>query len=555
MHWFDAWSSMRLALVAMLMLVAPFGPGCSFDEGEPASAGADPDGCVDDDDCPGGRCQFGICAFDTTETLDLAMLIEPPAYRTELVALHVPQIALNLGRAVDDVVLASPTRVRGGVVFNSIGVDPGEPVSAELRFLRVDGVPGYAQEETTRSAAATGEYAIDLAAGTYDVSIVPDRPEVSRSTSPDVVIGEGVQVKLFPVPAPGEYRVVEGHLTRGALDEPVAAAKVFARSTSGRLESTVAVTDADGKFVVLVPPGDEPFEFHVRPTEGSRWVPYAVYEPVSLDPDARVEIRNLTLGPIGEPVSFTVRAHTPDGTPVEDVTIAVRSVLEPGSNPGGPALVSGRYVTTVGYDGLESGLAPVSTPSGRVEIHAASTNPSLGLGVPVVLEADATMDGAEVSVEIERRHRVSGRVVTPDGLVGVADVEIVASLLPSDVLPLGSYPVPSSAFSARVETTEDGAFSFAGQPGRWEIALTPPTESGFARAVHVLELGRGPVEGAELELADAGVVLGRVLDPDRAPVAGATVQVFEVVDGAAEPVGDAVTDSDGVYRLVLPVPD
>lgn len=510
--------------------------------------------CASDDECEVGTCQFGICAAEPPAELEIALLLEPPAFRSDLNALHVTSLPVTLGSSLPDYALRPPIPVRGVVLFNAVGEDVGSPVEAELRFSSNRGIPGFEFEATTRSSGATGEYEIELPPGSYDVSIEPDRADVSQTTAFDVDIRMESEFKPFSIPAPGQYVIVSGRLereTNAAI--PVAAAKVFARTVDGRHETTVDITDEDGRFVILAPPSESQFILHVRPTDESTWVPSATFEPIAFDDDVLGTDLRLSLGPWTEPVPVRMQIETPDGRPVSDAVLDLRSELEPtATRADGPGLTAGTYRLDIPAERVDDdGVAAVLLPPGRAEIYAAPLDPTLGIGVPVVIDVGDEADPSYVRVVIEERHAVSGRVVSPDG-EGVAEVVIDASLRSSDLLPLNRYGVPSSAFGASTTSDYDGDFALRAQPGEWDIDVFPPQGSGLARMRTSMTMARGPVDDLVITLPEAGVVQGRLLDDENEPLAGASVQAFILGDGEAVPLGEGTTDVDGVYRLVLP---
>ena len=196
------------------------------------------------------------------------------------------------------------------------------------------------------------------------------------------------------------------------------------------------------------------------------------------------------------------------------------------------------------------GRVTVQLPPGRATVYPASLDAALGMGVPVLLDVDEDAESAAFDVVVEQRHRAQGTVTAGGRPVSGATVD--ARLIATDTLPLDLYPLPSTVFGATTTSGLDGAFGVSLQPGVWEVEAIPEAGEGYARTSVRLEMGRGADEPFELVLAEAGVVRGRLLDDLNLPLAGATVRAFEIEDGVATPLGESVTDVDGVYRLVLP---
>jgi protocatechuate 3,4-dioxygenase beta subunit len=132
----------------------------------------------------------------------------------------------------------------------------------------------------------------------------------------------------------------------------------------------------------------------------------------------------------------------------------------------------------------------------------------------------------------------------------------------------GGGPVPGSELTfsragaaASVRAGPDGGFAFQPpEPGRWLLqAVTAPGYLPFAP-----EWGHSPVEldarpglhvrGLEIHLAPAVELLGRVVDDDGAPVAGAAVRILGAVSEAAlVTIADRfVSDARGEFRFSAP---
>ncbi len=549
------------AVAVVLWLFA----ACTAEFGIEADAAA-PD-CEVDGDCPDGfTCQFGICAEEQAKQLTIGLLIQPPAFRSNLSALHVTEMAVTLGEPLPDYALRPPVSVNGFVLFSAVAPAIGEPVSAELRFVNTQGIPGDEFEASVRTDPTTGGYAIELPPGVYTASVRPDREDVSRTNVFGIEIRRPVtndeehsEFRPFNLPAPEQYVRVAGRVERDALPvEGVAEARVFALTTDGRFETTVDVTGDDGYFIVFAPPSDTEYVFHVRPDGDDGDVPTAVYEPVSIPPDALSFDLSLRTGTWAEPVSVPFRVESSDGDPIPDAVVIARTALEPSTGvvDGEPGIVDGHYEVRVDSAAIaEDGTFELAVAPGRSTVYAASLDAEHGLAAPVLLAVDTTLEPVEpVRLVVEQRHPVSGSVVTSAG-TPVAEVDLALELVSTSTRPLDRYGVPSQLFGASGRTDEDGRFQVAAQPGQYRATAVPPEQLGHARTTVDLEVGRGMVEGFTVELPDAGVVSGRVLDDLNEPLAGATVQAFAVDGSSATLIGLSVADADGTYRVVLPAPD
>ncbi|MBI2899656.1 MAG: carboxypeptidase regulatory-like domain-containing protein [Planctomycetes bacterium] len=182
--------------------------------------------------------------------------------------------------------------------------------------------------------------------------------------------------------------------------------------------------------------------------------------------------------------------------------------------------------------------------SGTTEAGGGWVSPEVGAGEWEVgvrherymsaLEPAEVREGAEAAVTVELRAgaRAMGRVTDVRG-TPVADVE-VSVLHPEKMTPLG--------FDLRAKTEADGRYAIEGiplaavvlhfvskrhRPGRVDAA--------FSREGEVLE--------ADVRLADANVLGGRVTDESGMPIEKAVVQAYNDLGGVTE------TDADGRFLI------
>ena len=533
-----------IRLLLALSAVA-FVLGCSAGDATEASGASDL--CLYQDCDEGFTCQFGICVEDEVEAteLSIALLISPPSFREDLGELHVTDLPVTLGMPLPDYALQPPAAVEGVVLFNATESDVASPVEGEVRFRSVRGIPGFEFETSTRIDAG-GQYAIDVPRGLYDVSIVPSRTDLSRSTARGVSVSALSEFKPFNVIAPEQYTVIAGFVERGeGTLEPVAGARVFAISEDGEHETTVDVTGETGQFILFAPPAEQSYTFHVRPTDDSTWVPYATFEPVPLIAGEEIYLR---VGPFPDPVPVHVSARTTDGVPVLDVAVSIRSEIE--AVEGSPALLSAYYLTLVGIDQVDaSGELVVDLPPVMTEFYAAPLGPDLGPALPVRVSIDE--GGGDVALTLEQRHLIEGHVLGENSSSLVGQVSVHATWVGSDVTPLSRYPLPESLFEAATTSGDDGYFAFRVPPGEWRVEFAPPLDAGFGYARRALSVGRESVDAFEAVLPESGAVRGRLFDAYGEPLVGASVHAFSLEGGETLLVGEASTDASGAYRLVL----
>lgn len=530
------------------LLVALFGVAAILScSAQREDAGAGPEYCESVSCDDGFTCQFGICVEDEVQPteLSIALLIAPPSHREDLGELHVTELPVTLGRSLPDYGLQPPATVEGVVLFNTNGSDVATPVEGEVRFRSVRGIPGFEYEASTR-IGADGLYSILVPRGLYDVTVVPARTDLSQTTARGVAIADEVEFKPFNVLSPEQYTVVAGVVERGEGElEPVVGARVFAASPDGEAQTTVGITSETGQFIIFAPPTDDGYVFHVRPTDESSWVPHATFEPVEVGTGDELRLR---VGPFPDQVPVTLRARTTDGAPVSDVAVSIRSEVPFGDTV--PAPTSAYYLTRVAGDAFDDeGVAVVGLPPLMTDLYAAPLEGELGPGLPARVAIDE--DGGDITVTLEQRHLVEGVVAGENSGVAVADVGVTASWIGHESLDLARYPLPQSFFEASTTTSVDGRFSFRVPPGEWHVEFAPPLDAGFGYRRMPLEVGREAIVDFDVVLPESGAVRGSVLDAAGAPLVGASIRAFSLDGEESVLIGEASTDAEGAYRLVL----
>lgn len=529
-------------LIALASVAAILGCAGNLEDAAAGAELCDSVSCAD-----GFTCQFGICVEDEVQPteLSIALLIAPPSHRDDLGELHVTELPVTLGRSLPDYGLQPPATVEGVVLFNTTDSDVASPVEGEVRFRSVRGIPGFEFEASTR-IGADGLYSIRVPRGLYDVTIVPARTDLSQTTARGVAIADQVEFKPFNVLSPEQYTVVAGFVERGEGElDPVAGARVFATSVDGEQKTTVGITSETGQFIVFAPPSSSEYTFHVRPSDDSVWVPHATFEPIEVGTGDELRLR---VGAFPERVPVTLRARTTDSAPVSDVAVSVRSEVPLGDTV--PAATSAYYLTLVSGDDFgDDGLASIELPPMMTEVYAAPLDGELGPALPARVAIDE--DGGEITVTLEQRHLIEGVVEGENSGVPVESVGVTAAWVGHEALDLARYPLPQSFFEAATTTSADGRFSFRVPPGEWRVEFAPPLDAGFGYRRMSLEVARETVQGFDVALPESGAVRGSVFDAAGEPLVGASIRAFSLGDGEPALIGEASTDAEGAYRLVL----
>ena len=444
----------------------------------------------------------------------IARLFAPPgAY---LVAVRSAGFATARARALRtsaeratrvEIALAPPVSLAGRVA----GRD-GRPVAVRIAAVPEPGEAGDGptaappEERPVAAGDAQGRFEIPgLAPGLYGVTVeapgfapVQVRAFVPRADPLAVTLDRLAQIE-------GEARLPDGR--------PAAGATVLA---AGGQRGTAATSDADGRFAVALPAGT------YRLLAASRAGAGAVPGQISVAPGAIARDITLRLGP---PAGID-GSVSGDGRPLAGAEVAVlahETACEVARATAGP---DGRFSV--------DGLAP-----GPYDLEAKARGRSPARLAGVTLAAGGRFRAA---IALAGTGAVEGTVRSPAGqpLAGVR-VRVVSR---GDGL-AGAEPL-------EVRTDFEGRWRIEGlEAGRAElVAIQEGVATGTSRAV---EVRAGGVARADLALAEAGELSGRVTADGHRPPAGTAVIAVPMKAGlGGTPPARAAVDASGNYRLSLP---
>lgn len=424
----------------------------------------------------------------------------------------------SAGGAALEVALGPPGRL---AVIVRTGENPVP--GAELTITH--GIAGSLDERTHTTDAGGTVRVDDLPPGTYAiVARVPNGPTLRETV--DVVAGRSTDVDLA-LPA---TTILRG-LVRVGRDGPgVSGAEVRLVSQVGDVAEEIITTGStlyDGSFELAVPRGPVT---DVRVTAQG----YAVW-PTPRERGAILSrLRGLAKGP---PVQLDVRlapgrtlagrVTTAGAEPVAE--LALRAMNGDESLARAVTDADGRYA----FEHLQPR---------RYELHVESPGwfPARGQVMRVLVPETGTTSVTTLDIRAVRARTIQGIVSGPTAPhVPGARVWIVG----------GGQAVESARERGRVLET------FTDANGWWRIADIPPDRSVVVRAAldlleappFALHAAAEPPPVIALRLAGTGSIAGTVVDAsDRAPIAGATVQLVPVpYDGRT--VIRVETDAAGAY--------
>ncbi|MFA9427828.1 right-handed parallel beta-helix repeat-containing protein [Natronorubrum sp. A-ect3] len=447
-----------------------------------------------------------------------------------------------------------------GTISGVITAD-GEPVSGASVSVN-----GIADTETN----ADGEYAIDIAPGTYTVTITASDPALESETVTDVDVSAdsetSVSVELEPIP----LGTIEGTVTAVDGDEPVpdALVQVFGESWDS------VDTNEAGEYAVDVAPGTYSVSVSV---EGFGLEPTTVSDVEVVDGEtATVDV---ALEPVPEPTTITGTVTDGEGALIAGVPIQVIDV-ETGEVVGSPDRAMDDSVQVDGDDREPIELGPVTNEAGEYAIdvppgtYEVSVFAEEWIAAPVT-ETVAEGETATVDLEVEplpdpEDVELAVEIRTDESTVDVADGEeitvvaeiantgdvaaaqftalgvVEAGVLDGDELPtnvdtlydessllprvLGPGDTLSETFSFESDLAYDGAEAVV-------VSGVPNDSDAVAVGFDTVELsvtptddGEAPDPAAELDVRDANVEPTQ-LGTDEDATIEATVENVGEVEG------------------------
>jgi len=553
--------------------------GCSFDS---ATVATIDNSCAGNAGCAQGVCDGDICIDDSAASVELA--IEVLRGETEVQPITPASWAFaaepTSGQTNRDLLLPATRQIVGKVRWN------GSTVPATLRFVRRmdDAVAPLApipiEVDTFREPSAAdgsegNDFSTVLVAGeTYELVVMPSSDMVMvpaqepapaiRSLPPLYLvfpIAEGDPSEPFPIDISFPAGLAEDcTLTRDIgctfraeiysrddeeqIDLPEAGLQVRAidRQT-GRVVSSIAETDADGRFAIRV--GNDTPDYLIRISSSAGRAPFPA---VSVDPDLLF---------VDNPLDKII--FIPRLAPVQ-VSGSVRDKLGR-AVPGATV----RFLSTKIFGGVQLGLEGAFSGS-------ATTNEDGSFG------AELLTGFYSITVTPPEDIANNWGIHYADAAVGEEGAEIATLLVPSQINLSGTVSTfsnetapgvtvlararpaadPSSVHRSQEVVSDDrGDFAMSVDTGVYDVQVKLPAESGFAWLVEPdlqMSLDEGDLRRAyrlEPPVAIDGII--RNSDGETVPNALVRGYFFDQGSGGTRPlqVAEAVSGEDGSYRLLI----
>lgn len=443
--------------------------------------------------------------------------------------LHFTPPAGSVVAAADQQDLSVAASLSLGVVT----LHPGTLVSGTVRTPSLSPAPGvdlkFVNQATDRRVYltkdvtnASGQYAVRVTPGTYDIDFRPTLASGFGDTERlGLVVGASAISGLVNDLRSG-FAISGSVRDTNNLPQKNVDIDVFDECTGERVPTAHDNTDASGNYTVIVPAGTYTFNFDPPECLGVE----AARSPGQVVNGAR-NIGTEQLKP-AVPVSGVVVNH--NGVPVANAKVKFYDATSVGAL---------RQAAT-GDRTDATGAFRILVPTG---IYGINFEPPAG-----VLEQVGHLSAVDVSgptylgtVGLVAGLAVSGHLVNPaSGPVVNININAVES----------STRVAQRL--AQDATDANGNFTVVVAPGTYDFQYNPPNCTGLAPTSRNSVTVNGPVTLPTLQLATAVIVTGVVLDTIAQPVASVDLDLYKTNTGEKIYTPNDRTGADGSYSLRIP---
>ena len=420
------------------------------------------------------------------------------------------------------------------VVLSRLRIPTAEPLTLALRLASViegfvvdsKGLPAAGAEVQVAGnpsqvvmTGAQGGFSVEVEPGSHPLSA--RRGEESGALDLPVLCVAGSTVRDVRIQL-GPGAVLEGRVVEESGGAPVAGARVDVRFSGGDGDPGVALSDAEGHFIVR---GLAPGSYDANVTApgyspATRWS-----LTVAQGESFPVELKLSRTGAVEGQVRDS------RGAPVAAARV---SAINVGRREKDPSSIDVRTDTEGRYR-LE-GLA-----TGYMSLSARHEGATTGVRQLVSVEPDRT---ARVDFTLEGTGTVEGRVRAARGSLRDVALEVTAL---ADAVSQGVTPDMGHAF-----VDAEGAFRMVLPPGDYTLLLMTPGRFSLNQQKRVrVEAGRtAQVELTWEEVRDGNEYRGVVLEPDGAPSPRAVITLATTEDPRI-PLSMTPTDEEGRFAIPL----
>lgn len=500
--------------------------------------------CSGDNDCVDGRvCDFNYCVAPGANQLVMQARVVPPA-NTDLLPQQVPVLTFAEGpdrliRLVEPAVVRGVVRPRGDSFTVNIPGElevttPGDLMGLDYRFSArvVDGVDASGLGFTLRLLPGR-RYA-----GTFRAD---DRalPPFTFTLEPEAIATGRFDVLL---PNRADYVEISGRVR--AIDyTPIGDARVVALREDN---SVVGITTSEpqrGQFSLTLPPDATSVRLKVSAPDEGVVFPDFTTELLSAAADLDLVVPALPIGASVIDVAVEVVGRDEFGLrqPVPGLTVNIIGDVSGGllrrsavTDADGVAIIRalpGEYECLIST----SPDAPWASWHGRVRLDTYGAVPAY---LPDVGEA--------VAIELAPRARLAGTVHDASGepvARGAIHATRRVAREPDHLLTLAPPPFKANIVAGHYELLVD--------PGVYDLRVAPDADTGAPPTTLRGHEVIGQVE-LPIDLPEPALAHLTVARPDGTFLPGATIELYEVHDGAPALLTKGTTSDGGYVDLLIP---
>jgi hypothetical protein len=511
--------------------------------------------CRTDADCglAGLQCyDQRVCITRQDAATQVALRLNPPKMSGKLVEHFDLQVTTAKQTEQVTLVLTEPAIVRGTVRRDKQGWP--DSVSGTLVATASGGKAGadltyqatsYATRKMFVGSSLLHGFELRLQPGlTYDLAFHPEASDQIPPYYTTLTVGGSIEAwDQLVLPAADTLVHVRGTLRAG--DEALAGLRVYLQDEAGKPCSTRALSDAEGKFDVLVAADAMPQRLRWEPPAAMAGMPYGTLEgPFDIRKAQRknsdVALGVLDVGPLGLPSEATIAVVGADGAAEDGALVRIQQELKPKQAAGGKLGVLSAYLDVHGYTDAQGVFrAPSRLGKLRLWVSPHAKSPSASWHGKLSLESPGRRGALQV--QCLPRRALRGTVLDYAGRP-VGNASLVLRRVGKD---LGQSPDGTDAASHHeptTVTTADGQFEMAADPGTWWVWVMPAAGSLLpavlaAQVTVALETAPAPLQ---VQIPAPLLVRGRVVTAGGMVLGGVAVDVLAHHDPMPRQMGGEV---------------
>ncbi len=520
-----------------LQLLALLGFGCAEN-----TQFAIPSQCATASECePGYICTNFRCSEETGFGPDEVSLELIPPSGSGLARYQQVNISVADLRQPLVVSLPAPARYRPQVLDAS-----GQEVAALFSVYGQDRIPGREAETTQRLIPGANAAILHLVEGAYLVRLRPTDARWPGMEVPRFLARAQDEVVLRQFRLPNQYRRLYGEVTSSISgNTKLSGVIVRAYSEASGLSSTTTVTDALGRYEILLPETEDTFFRVVAEPSPLGPASWSFDQQVRVGLDVREREFNLALEPTDQAVRGTLELQIfglqgSTAEPIGNAQITLTSTFAQVAQA--PVYRVQGVTDAAGYLTVTATRAvPMLKGTYRVEVRPPRNSKYARTETLLDLTSIGPNFTLPAQITLAPKTPVTGLVVAHTGALvtdGRLEVEPLTSGLLGTDAPLNGA----------------GRYGLALEPGRYLLVARPQGDLNLPVGTTVIEVADVPLSVPTLTLPrGGGLALSVNVDGEVLP--NTQAELFIRREGRTVSLGRARTDAAGRATLVVPVSD